>query len=583
MSNTADRQFKKTEQVVGRPAVTDHNIHEDYMRDPPNNLAGTDEVRSAARNSQGLKEGTQIVEDENPGVIGHQDMGRAKQSDVLDAQLVIWQLKVALFTIVMFGGLCRAGINAVKCCLLAFHSSQFARTLSEKQPAQHVFSTSSYISRSPFRIAFRLAEASLGLRICASDVQVSGTCFQLLRLPGEATGGSVNALSTWPPGTLSIDGKGGSKLLRRALWEEEPVEQDAARAVALHVRDLVAGARARAHHPHERARADLHAQLPELPRRDVELDALPRLPEAPLRPRREEALLAREPQPLPVLPARLELLKVTPLDALQRARPLPLLAAEQRLRHDAPPEALVDTEPRLLRGRGAVGERALVRLLEQEVEEHARLVHGLERARARLQRAPVQAQDGLHGRVERVLPARLRRLEQQPEREAQFQARRERRRVALGALAQKLADELRLLELLPVQVPPHVRLRREHTRLPAQHELASQSGSRPHTTTHVEWTCAMGHKWTQTGNSRRCTVSQSSKFGVSLPTCVDKFEPKSPSLVPLISQNPPTPPPPPPSYSRTSDYARLRLRNMVFGIRNRIEMAYIIVEFKVRS
>lgn len=104
MSNTTDKQFKKTKQVVGRPAVTDHDIHEEYMRHPPNvssispvsypfgagidfaivqNLAEMDEVPSAPRNSRGLKEGTQIVEDENPGVIGHQDAGRAKQSDVL--------------------------------------------------------------------------------------------------------------------------------------------------------------------------------------------------------------------------------------------------------------------------------------------------------------------------------------------------------------------------------------------------------------------------------------------------------------------------------------------------------------------
>lgn len=47
------------------------------------NLEGTEEVPSAPRRSQGLKEGAQIVEDENPGVIGHQDAGRAKKSDVL--------------------------------------------------------------------------------------------------------------------------------------------------------------------------------------------------------------------------------------------------------------------------------------------------------------------------------------------------------------------------------------------------------------------------------------------------------------------------------------------------------------------
>lgn len=33
--------------------------------------------------TRGIKEGARIVEDENPGVIGHQDGGRAKHVDVL--------------------------------------------------------------------------------------------------------------------------------------------------------------------------------------------------------------------------------------------------------------------------------------------------------------------------------------------------------------------------------------------------------------------------------------------------------------------------------------------------------------------
>ncbi|KAJ3840041.1 hypothetical protein F5878DRAFT_89657 [Lentinula raphanica] len=30
------QEFKKTEQVVGRPRTTDHNIMDDYVKDPPN-------------------------------------------------------------------------------------------------------------------------------------------------------------------------------------------------------------------------------------------------------------------------------------------------------------------------------------------------------------------------------------------------------------------------------------------------------------------------------------------------------------------------------------------------------------------
>ncbi|KAJ3726569.1 hypothetical protein C8R42DRAFT_717441 [Lentinula raphanica] len=33
------QEFKKTEQVVGRPRTTDHNIMDDYVKDPPNNLS----------------------------------------------------------------------------------------------------------------------------------------------------------------------------------------------------------------------------------------------------------------------------------------------------------------------------------------------------------------------------------------------------------------------------------------------------------------------------------------------------------------------------------------------------------------
>lgn len=34
-NRNTDQHFKKTEQVIGRPQTTSHNIAEDYMRDPP--------------------------------------------------------------------------------------------------------------------------------------------------------------------------------------------------------------------------------------------------------------------------------------------------------------------------------------------------------------------------------------------------------------------------------------------------------------------------------------------------------------------------------------------------------------------
>ncbi|KIM89131.1 hypothetical protein PILCRDRAFT_813038 [Piloderma croceum F 1598] len=82
MSAVADKQLKKTEQVAERPITTDHNINEEYMQNPPDNLAAAAEMPTFYRQSRGVKEGAKLMEDENPGVIGHQDKGRAKKADV---------------------------------------------------------------------------------------------------------------------------------------------------------------------------------------------------------------------------------------------------------------------------------------------------------------------------------------------------------------------------------------------------------------------------------------------------------------------------------------------------------------------
>lgn len=44
--------------------------------------AAAAEMPTTARQSRGLKEGAQIDEDENPGVIGHQDGGRPNRTQV---------------------------------------------------------------------------------------------------------------------------------------------------------------------------------------------------------------------------------------------------------------------------------------------------------------------------------------------------------------------------------------------------------------------------------------------------------------------------------------------------------------------
>ncbi|KZT09271.1 uncharacterized protein LAESUDRAFT_723003 [Laetiporus sulphureus 93-53] len=53
-----DQKFKKQYQVVDRPPVTDHDINEEYLRDPPNNEPAETTTDYKAR---GLKRGARKV------------------------------------------------------------------------------------------------------------------------------------------------------------------------------------------------------------------------------------------------------------------------------------------------------------------------------------------------------------------------------------------------------------------------------------------------------------------------------------------------------------------------------------------
>jgi len=76
--------FKKPYQEVNRPAVTDHDINDEYMRDPPNNLARDDSVPTTDRKTRGLKEGAQEETDpKQEGVLGDEPTGRIKKDAVL--------------------------------------------------------------------------------------------------------------------------------------------------------------------------------------------------------------------------------------------------------------------------------------------------------------------------------------------------------------------------------------------------------------------------------------------------------------------------------------------------------------------
>ncbi|KAL1685512.1 hypothetical protein GGG16DRAFT_66160 [Schizophyllum commune] len=75
------KQFKKATQPfqeVNRPTVTDHNIHEDFVRNPPNN----EPIEFTHTKTRGLKEGAKEPEPYEPGVTGHEGIGRPKHADV---------------------------------------------------------------------------------------------------------------------------------------------------------------------------------------------------------------------------------------------------------------------------------------------------------------------------------------------------------------------------------------------------------------------------------------------------------------------------------------------------------------------
>ncbi|KAI0338977.1 hypothetical protein BDW22DRAFT_1487346 [Trametopsis cervina] len=76
-------KFKKPFQTVGRPEVTDHDINDEYMRNPPNNQPIEP---STDRKNPGAKEGTWEVDDSAPvedGVLGEPGIGRSKKEQLL--------------------------------------------------------------------------------------------------------------------------------------------------------------------------------------------------------------------------------------------------------------------------------------------------------------------------------------------------------------------------------------------------------------------------------------------------------------------------------------------------------------------
>ncbi|EJF63511.1 hypothetical protein DICSQDRAFT_55428 [Dichomitus squalens LYAD-421 SS1] len=74
--------FKKPFQTVGRPPVTERDIHEQYMQDPPQNVPYEP---TTDRSTIGTKEGAREQADpQQQGVLGHPGVGKALKQDVLE-------------------------------------------------------------------------------------------------------------------------------------------------------------------------------------------------------------------------------------------------------------------------------------------------------------------------------------------------------------------------------------------------------------------------------------------------------------------------------------------------------------------
>ncbi|KAH9949874.1 hypothetical protein B0H21DRAFT_72328 [Amylocystis lapponica] len=76
-----DQAFKKQYQVVGRPEVAERDIHEDYVKNPPNNQP-TEPMTD--RRARGLKEGArEELDPKQEGVLGDEPIGKiAKQAEL---------------------------------------------------------------------------------------------------------------------------------------------------------------------------------------------------------------------------------------------------------------------------------------------------------------------------------------------------------------------------------------------------------------------------------------------------------------------------------------------------------------------
>ncbi|KAK7054527.1 hypothetical protein VNI00_003725 [Paramarasmius palmivorus] len=81
-SNTTNAEFKKVYQTVDRPPVTDHNINDEYMRNPPKNIDTEIDVHTLEPISHFTKVPKNADESTGRGILGDEGRGRAKQSQV---------------------------------------------------------------------------------------------------------------------------------------------------------------------------------------------------------------------------------------------------------------------------------------------------------------------------------------------------------------------------------------------------------------------------------------------------------------------------------------------------------------------
>ncbi|KAL4249086.1 hypothetical protein ABKN59_007528 [Abortiporus biennis] len=78
------RTFKKHSQTVNRSHVTDHNINDDYLRDPPLNASLPSEAAVNLPSRRAKEVAREDIDSKEEGILGDEPVGKQLRSDALE-------------------------------------------------------------------------------------------------------------------------------------------------------------------------------------------------------------------------------------------------------------------------------------------------------------------------------------------------------------------------------------------------------------------------------------------------------------------------------------------------------------------